>query len=84
MLSKLQPIPASDWARLRAAALQGTPGQALAGAGDAIDGGSDARAAPVGTSPAQAPRAFLLSVMNDPGVDMALRIEAARVLLAHG
>jgi hypothetical protein len=28
------------------------------------------------------PRRFLRQVMNDPGVEMALRIEAARVLLA--
>ena len=41
------------------------------------------------TSPGEAPvfddpRAFLRHVMNDAGVDMALRIEAARALLAGG
>ncbi|MCC2676984.1 MAG: hypothetical protein K0R58_3931 [Ramlibacter sp.] len=30
------------------------------------------------------PRRFLLRVMNDPGVDMGLRIEAARALLQEG
>lgn len=45
-------------------------------------------AAPPGTRPAvaapgsQEPRAFLLGVMNDPGVPLALRIEAAKALLA--
>lgn len=29
------------------------------------------------------PRAFLLSVMNDPAVDLRLRIEAAKALLPH-
>lgn len=78
LLGKLQPIPAADWARLLAAAMKGAPGQALAVAGDASG------VAPAGAAPAGDPRAFLLSVMNDPGVEMALRIEAARVLLAHG
>ena len=29
------------------------------------------------------PKAFLLRVMNDPAVDMALRIDAAKALLTH-
>lgn len=40
-------------------------------------------AAPVAAAPAamQEPRAFLLAVMNDPAVDLHLRVEAARALL---
>ncbi len=45
---------------------------------------SGANAASPAQPPFGDPRVFLLSVMNDQGVELALRIEAARVLLAHG
>ena len=35
------------------------------------------------TATALEPRAFLRQVMNDPSVDLALRIEAAKALLPH-
>jgi hypothetical protein len=40
--------------------------------------------APTGALGAQDPRRFLLDVMNDRSVDLQLRIEAAKALLAHG
>jgi len=82
LLGKLQPIPAADWARVQAASKPpGSNPEPI----DVVDaGGREALAASLGAAPSGDPRAFLLSVMNDPGVDMALRIEAARVLLAHG
>ena len=79
LLNKLQPIPAADWERLLAASAQGASRRALQAAGD-----GEAPAVSAGAVPQGDPRAFLLSVMNDPGVELALRIEAARVLLAHG
>jgi hypothetical protein len=66
VLSRIQPIPAADWQR------------AIASAAPAV--------LPV-TQPATTPRAhddprrFLLSVMNDATVDMAVRVEAAKALL---
>ena len=39
--------------------------------------------APTAHDPVQAPRAFLLGVMNDPTMEMPWRIEAAKALLAH-
>lgn len=97
LLSKLLPIPAETWARLLAASSRDAAG-ALAETNSAGDlpgqpaphlgvspSSLGAPASPsTGTVAADAPRAFLLSVMNDPSVDLALRIEAARVLLAHG
>ena len=82
LLNKLQPIPVADWARLQAASKQPASGQAQTQVGD--DRGREALAASIGAVPSgDAPRAFLLSVMNDPGVDMALRIEAAKALLPY-
>ena len=77
LMSRWQPIPDEAWARLRqAVAPLASPARA-AGLTTAAPRSSD--------EAAQAdPRAFLVSVMNDPAVDMALRIEAARALLAHG
>lgn len=71
LLSRLQPMPCADVVR---AAL------ALAPQRQATVTGS------VPSDPAQAvwqddPRHFLLQVMNDPGADLALRIEAAKALL---
>lgn len=79
LLGKLQPIPVADWVRLLSTSAQRASGQATR---PACEG--EVAAASVGALPPGDPRAFLLSVMNDPGVEMALRIEAARVLLAHG
>lgn len=79
LLGKLQPIPVADWGRLLSTSAQRASGQATPPAGD-----GEVAIASVGAVPSGDPRTFLLSVMNDPGVDMALRIEAARVLLAHG
>jgi hypothetical protein len=42
---------------------------------------------PPGVAPADpgpTPRQFLLAVMNDPGVDLPLRMEAAKALLPYG
>lgn len=50
----------------------GSPAAALSGP-QQVAGGLNA--------PCRDPRAFLLAVMNDPGVSLALRIEAARALL---
>jgi len=41
----------------------------------------DSGAVPVPRSLETDPRRFLLSVMNDPSIEMALRIEAAKALL---
>ncbi len=82
LLARLTPIDAADWARLaKAASTASHPVAAPAPVAfaEAASAASSASAAPSGD-----PRAFLLSVMNDPGVEMALRIEAARVLLANG
>lgn len=97
LLSKLLPIPADGWARWLATSSQGQSDSLAETAGRAVGGcQADAQAvaagrqlsaplpAPGGAATSDAPRAFLLSVMNDASVDLALRIEAARVLLAHG
>ena len=39
--------------------------------------------APVAAGPQLAPKAFLLAVMNDPALDMNLRVEAAKALLPY-
>ena len=74
-LSKLQPIAAADWARLAKPRVDETPSAPSDESG--LSRQTDAAVA-------DDPRAFLKAVMNDASVDMALRIEAARVLLAHG
>jgi hypothetical protein len=66
VLSRIQPIPAADWQR------------AIASAAPLALPVSQ----PTTTAPAHDdPRRFLLSVMNDATVDMALRVEAAKALL---
>lgn len=75
LLGKLQPISAADWARLS------PPTASQVGPAVADESGLGRQA---GDALAADPRTFLLTVMNDDSVDMALRIEAARVLLAHG
>ena len=81
LLARLTPIDAEDWVRLaKAASVEDRP----AAANTMLAPPPAAAAAAGSVAPSGDPRAFLLSVMNDPGVDLALRIEAARVLLAHG
>lgn len=75
LLGKLQPIATADWVRLVASQASDKAPVERQESGLGRQGGE---------AVAGDPRSFLLSVMNDAGVDMALRIEAARVLLAHG
>jgi len=87
LLSRLQAISAADWQRLLAEAAPVTAPANTPVATTATSRLTDAESGlgrqalpPV----ADDPRAFLRAVMNDTSVEMALRIEAARVLLAHG
>lgn len=94
LLRLLKPMPPAEFeAALRALAEDGssvsaTP-QASASAPSLAGAGAQARAAsvlapaPEPTDHAQA-RRFLLQVMHDPGVEMALRIQAAQALLLPG
>ena len=69
LLSRLTPISAAEYQAARpVAAPAPAAGPTLSGEAPVFDD----------------PRAFLRHVMNDAGVDMALRIEAARALLAGG
>lgn len=52
--------------------------------GPAPSAAEPSSSSPAGHKGTQDPREFLLQVMNDPSVDMALRIEAAKALLPHG
>lgn len=74
LLARLQPIGPEAWTdamrRLRASPV---PAQAATPA---------VKVAPFVSNESD-PRAFLLRVMNDPQVEMALRIEAAKALLAN-
>lgn len=98
LLARLTPIEAPDWARLVAAASKPpepfaepdgaagptavAPTPVAASSGVAVPSAVPSEGA---ANPATGEaRAFLLAVMKDPGVEMALRIEAARALLAHG
>jgi hypothetical protein len=65
VLSRIQPIPAADWQR------------AIASAEPPVRQAS----MPTTPKPQDDPRRFLLNVMNDATVDMALRVEAAKALL---
>lgn len=100
LLGKLVPIPADEWARLLAASPRdvfdsladrgshgngaGQAGQAASQFGAPLSSLRSPQSASSGAAAGDAPRAFLLAVMNDTSADLALRIEAARVLLAHG
>ena len=66
VLARIQPIPAADWQR------------AIASAAPAALSVSQPATTP---KPQDDPRRFLLNVMNDATVDMALRVEAAKALL---
>jgi hypothetical protein len=65
VISRIQPIPTADWQR------------AIASAEPPVRQAST----PTTPKPQDDPRRFLLSVMNDATVDMALRVEAAKALL---
>lgn len=75
LMARLQPMNTEDWARLVKASGPGV----LSPSADESGLGRQACGPVAGD-----PRSFLTAVMNDASVDMALRIEAARVLLAHG
>jgi len=78
LLSALQSIDPADLQRAKAQLAPVAPPPAPAGPA------RSSQAAPALDSPAQAAahsRHFLLQVMNDPAVDLALRIEAAKALL---
>jgi hypothetical protein len=66
VLSRIQPIPAADWQR------------AIASAAPPV---RQTHTSSTTTTPHDDPRRFLLSLMNDATVDMALRVEAAKALL---
>lgn len=77
LLAALKPIAPDDWQQAMQRLQPAPPGPATA-AGPA----PAAAAAP--TAFAREPRQFLLEVMNDERVDLALRVEAAKALLRHG
>lgn len=92
LLRALSPLSPADfeaaWSRLEPAA---PPEPAAHPASSAPGGAAPAPAGPLDAAPpspsarpaAEDPHAFLLRVMNDESVDLALRIEAARALLPH-
>lgn len=71
LLAGLRGITAEEWRRALAMTRPAVEVAALA-------------SAPAATGPFTDPRAFLLSVMNDPAVPLALRIDAAKALLPPG
>ncbi|WP_210542882.1 hypothetical protein [Rhodoferax sp. PAMC 29310] len=78
LLSRLESISVADFARTKQElGLSDTPAAPLPVA--TTGGNSGAATAPTNTE--IDPRRFLLSVMNDPAVEMRLRIEAAKALL---
>jgi hypothetical protein len=84
LLSRLQPITPAAW---KAACDRLVPGDALVaqGTGEAPPPQGRALAVAPAAAPTmqQDPRRFLLEVMNDPAVDLRLRIEAAKALLPY-
>jgi hypothetical protein len=88
-------VSAAAWARAHRALRQDAatavptlataPGLAPGSTGDGVDGVTTdaARKMPDLGGPHDDPAAFLRAVMNDAAVPLALRIEAARALLAH-
>lgn len=83
LLAGLRSIAPADWRRAverlgpRAIVSSPPPGDAAAAAADVSPPGASAALA----APGDEPRQFLLQVMRDPAVPMALRIEAAKALL---
>lgn len=85
LLSRLQPIAPAEW---KAAGERLLPGDALVPRempeAPAAPQGRALTVAPAPPAAAQQdPRRFLLDVMNDPAVDLRLRIEAAKALLPY-
>jgi len=84
LLSRLHVVPPADWQRAcerLAAAPAAQPAQPVA-APESRPAGADAPTAQAGAAiDHEDPRRFLLAVMNDPAVDLHLRIEAAKALL---
>lgn len=80
LLARLRSVPAAEVARLQ-------PRPSTPAFGGAAPSAPTASAAPVAPAVASSPlvtdpHQFLLEVMNNPAVDMHLRIEAAKALLA--
>lgn len=85
LLSRLQPTAPAAW---KAASDRLLPGDALVPRGlPQASAPPQGRALTVASAPPSAaqqdPRRFLLDVMNDPAVDLRLRIEAAKALLPY-
>ncbi|MEY8877510.1 MAG: hypothetical protein AB9M60_13450, partial [Leptothrix sp. (in: b-proteobacteria)] len=81
LLSRLEPIRPADFARALAL-LQAAPEAASAPIEPARP---PSAASPPSASAARiGPTQFLLDVLNDPSAALALRIDAAKALLAHG
>ncbi|GLS13217.1 hypothetical protein [Hydrogenophaga electricum] len=74
VLARLAPLQPGQWAPLLSMAAEAPRAAPVA---DATDG-------PAALGEHTGPRPFLLAVMNDASVPMALRIEAAKALLAAG
>lgn len=87
LLSRLQPIAPAEW---KDACERLVPGDALVPRDPPPAPPAQGRALAVAPAPAAAaaaaqqdPRRFLLEVMNDPAVDLRLRIDAAKALLPY-
>lgn len=78
LLSRITSIPHADFLRV----LGQFPPALPAAAAPAADAGA-VGALTAARAPTTDPRRFLLAVMNDEAVDLALRIDAAKALLAH-
>lgn len=80
LLATLRSVPPAEWQRAlrpEAPAREGAPAAAPLGAPASAPEAAPSR------DPRRDPRRFLLDVMNDPGVEMRLRIEAAKALLPY-
>jgi hypothetical protein len=75
LLGRLLPTPAADVARVLAVQPPPAPGPASAATATATPTATETRADD------QEARQFLLGVMRDPAVDLALRVQAAQALL---
>lgn len=75
LLARLRPIQQAEW---REAVDRWS---APVASNEAPTSGSQPRPARTGLAAQEDPRRFLLDVMNDPAVDLRLRIEAAKALL---
>lgn len=81
LLSRLQPMPVTVF---QAAIHSLRPGQGAVELPERTNGTTDALPNDVARTPmSDDPRAFLLSVMNNPAVEMRVRVDAAKALLLH-